>query len=76
MRALRWSSSSAVTAVSPIQYQERIRLQESRRLLVVGGTDVAGAAHAVGYDGPSQFSRGHRLFGALPAATPSESVGQ
>jgi AraC-like DNA-binding protein len=58
---------STVTAMSPIQYQKRIRLQEARRLLVAGGTDVTGAAHAVGYDSPSQFSREYRrLFGAPP----------
>lgn len=58
---------STVTAMSPIQYQKRIRLQEARRLLVAGGIDVTGAAHAVGYDSPSQFSREYRrLFGAPP----------
>jgi AraC-like DNA-binding protein len=58
---------STVTAMSPIQYRKRIRLQEARRLLVAGGTDVTGAAHAVGYDSPSQFSREYRrLFGAPP----------
>ncbi|GAA0919166.1 AraC family transcriptional regulator [Pseudonocardia zijingensis] len=58
---------STVTAMSPIQYQKRIRLQEARRLLVAGGIDVTGAAHAVGYDSPTQFSREYRrLFGAPP----------
>lgn len=61
------SAFSAVTAMSPIQFQKRIRLQEARQLLVAGETDVASAAHAVGYDSPSQFSREYRrLFGAPP----------
>jgi AraC-like DNA-binding protein len=62
------SAFSAVTAMSPIQFQKRIRLQEARQLLVAGETDVTSAAHAVGYDSPSQFSREYRrLFGAPPA---------
>ncbi|WP_211241050.1 AraC family transcriptional regulator [Pseudonocardia spinosispora] len=58
---------ATVTAMSPIQFQKRIRLQEARRLLVAGETDVTSAAHAVGYDSSSQFSREYRrLFGAPP----------
>ncbi|MFC4950013.1 AraC family transcriptional regulator [Pseudonocardia sp. GCM10023141] len=58
---------TAVTAMSPIQFQKRIRLQEARRLLVAGETDVTSAAHTVGYDSPSQFSREYRrLYGAPP----------
>lgn len=56
----------AVTTLSPLQYQKRLRLQEARRL-VLGGMDAAGAGHSVGYDSPSQFSRDdRRLFGAPP----------
>jgi len=56
----------AVTALSPLQYQKRLRLQEARRL-VLGGMDAASAGHSVGYDSPSQFSRDYRkLFGAPP----------
>lgn len=57
----------AVTRMTPIQYQKAIRLQEARLALVSGGRDVAEAAHAVGYDSASQFSREYRrLFGAPP----------
>ncbi len=57
----------AVTAMSPLQFQKRIRLQEARSLLVARAGDVAGAGHLVGYDSPSQFSREYRrLFGAPP----------
>ncbi|RYG11881.1 MAG: AraC family transcriptional regulator, partial [Caulobacteraceae bacterium] len=45
----------AVTAMSPLQYQKQIRLQEARNLLLSRGRDVAGIGFAVGYDSPSQF---------------------
>ena len=57
----------AVTAMSPLQFQKRIRLQEARSLLVAGPGDVAGIGHRVGYDSPSQFNREYRrLFGVPP----------
>ncbi|MFN4230440.1 AraC family transcriptional regulator N-terminal domain-containing protein [Parvibaculum sp.] len=57
----------AVTAMSPLQYQKQIRLQEARRLIMAQAVDAATAAHLVGYDSPSQFSREYsRLFGAPP----------
>jgi AraC-like DNA-binding protein len=58
----------AVTAMSPLQYQKQLRLQEARRLLLAEGIDAATAGHRVGYESPSQFSREYsRLFGAPPA---------
>jgi len=57
----------AVTAMSPLQYQKRLRLYEARRLLLGGELDAASAAYRVGYQSPSQFSREYaRLFGAPP----------
>lgn len=57
----------AVTAMSPLQYQKQIRLQEARHRLLAQGRDVAGVGFAVGYDSPSQFSREYaRLFGHPP----------
>ena len=57
----------AVTGLSPLQYQKRLRLQEARRLLLGGELDAAEAAFRVGYESPSQFSREYRrLFGAPP----------
>jgi AraC-like DNA-binding protein len=57
----------AVTAMSPLQFQKRIRPQEARALLVANAGDVAGVGHLVGYDSPTQFSREYRrLFGAPP----------
>ncbi|SHJ01296.1 AraC-type DNA-binding protein [Roseomonas rosea] len=56
-----------VTAMSPLQYQKQLRLQEARRLILSAQSDAAGAGFAVGYSSPSQFSREYaRLFGAPP----------
>ncbi|KRD20409.1 AraC family transcriptional regulator [Mycobacterium sp. Root265] len=57
----------AVTEMSPLQFQKRIRLQEARALLVAQPGDIAGVGHLVGYDSPTQFSREYRrMFGAPP----------
>lgn len=57
----------AATAMTPVQFQKRLRLQEARRLLLAEGADVARVGFAIGYESPSQFSREYRrLFGAPP----------
>ncbi|MFC5396653.1 AraC family transcriptional regulator [Bosea vestrisii] len=57
----------AVTAMSPLQYQKQLRLQEARRLILAKAHDAASAGFQVGYESPSQFSREYsRLFGAPP----------
>jgi AraC-like DNA-binding protein len=57
----------AATAMSPLQYQKQLRLQQARTLLAAH-RDAAGAAYAVGYESASQFSREYaRMFGASPA---------
>lgn len=59
----------AVTAMSPLQYQKHLRLHEARRLMFADGIECAAAAHRVGYESASQFSREYRrLFGAPPRA--------
>ncbi len=56
-----------VTAMSPLQYQKQLRLQEARRLLLVEGLDASAAGYRVGYESASQFSREYRrLFGRPP----------
>ncbi|MES1939043.1 AraC family transcriptional regulator [Salinisphaera sp. T5B8] len=56
-----------VTRLSPLQYQKRIRLLAARDLLASQVENVAGAAHAVGYESASQFSREYkRYFGVAP----------
>jgi AraC-like DNA-binding protein len=58
----------AVTAMSPIQFQKQIRLQQARLLLSTHPADVTTVGHRVGYDSPSQFSREYRRqFGAPPS---------
>ena len=57
----------AVTAMTPLQYQKRLRHQEARRLMLGDGLDASGAGFRVGYASPSQFSREYsRFFGAPP----------
>jgi len=57
----------AATAMSPLQYQKQIRLQEARTRLLAQPGDVAGIGFSVGYESPSQFSREYaRLFGEPP----------
>jgi len=56
-----------LTAMSPLQYQKWLRLNEARRLMLNEQLDAASAAFRVGYESPSQFSREYsRLFGAPP----------
>jgi transcriptional regulator GlxA family with amidase domain len=57
----------ALTAMSPLQYQKWLRLNEARRLMLTERLDATNAAFQVGYESPSQFSREYsRLFGAPP----------
>ncbi len=56
-----------VTAMSPLQYQKWLRLNEARRLMLAEKQDATTAAFQVGYESPSQFSREYsRMFGAPP----------
>src|SRR5215213_5332930 len=57
----------AVTAMSPLQFQKRMRLQEARRLMLAEDIDAASAGYRVGYSDASHFTREYkRLFGAPP----------
>lgn len=57
----------AITRMTPLEYQKQLRLQEARRLMLVGGATAGTAGFAVGYESPSQFSREYRrLFGGPP----------
>lgn len=57
----------ALTAMSPLQYQKWLRLNEARRLMLTESFDASSAAFQVGYESPSQFSREYsRLFGTPP----------
>lgn len=57
----------ALTAMSPLQFQKNLRLNEARSLMLTERMDAATAAFQVGYESPSQFSREYsRRFGAPP----------
>lgn len=57
----------SVTAMSPLQFQKQIRLQEARRLMLGEDLDAATAGFRVGYEDPAYFSRDYKkLFGVPP----------
>ena len=56
----------AVTAMSPLQFQKQMRLQEARRLMLSEGLDAASAAYRVGYGDASQFNREYKRLMGLP----------
>jgi AraC-like DNA-binding protein len=57
----------AVTAMSPLQFQKQLRLQEARRLMLGEDLDAASAAYRVGYHDASHFNREYKsLFGVPP----------
>ena len=57
----------AVTAMSPLQFQKRLRLQEARRLMLGEQLDAASAGYRVGYDDAAYFNREYKnLFGVPP----------
>lgn len=56
----------AVTAMSPLQFQKQIRLQEARRLMLAEGLDATSAAFRVGYNDASHFNREYKRFFGRP----------
>lgn len=57
----------SITAMSPLQFQKSLRLQEARHLMFSQMLDVSTAALEVGYASTSQFSREYsRFFGHPP----------
>lgn len=62
------SHFKSITAMSPLQFQKTVRLQEARTLIRTRMMDVSSAAFAVGYSSSSQFSREYtRAFGVPPS---------
>ena len=56
-----------VTAMSPLQFQKQIRLQQARSLMLADDLDAASAGFRVGYEDPAYFSRDYKKhFGAPP----------
>jgi AraC-like DNA-binding protein len=57
----------AVTSMTPVQFQKRVRLQEARRSLSAAST-ISSVAYDVGYESISQFNRDYRrLFNLTPS---------
>lgn len=57
----------AVTAMSPVQYQKRVRLLHARRMLLGRQQSVTFVAQEVGYKSVPQFNRDYaRVFGLPP----------
>jgi AraC-like DNA-binding protein len=66
-RSAFFAHFKAMTAMSPIQYQKRLRLLEARRLMTDEGETAEGSAFKVGYNSALQFSREYsRMFGTSP----------
>lgn len=58
----------AMTSMTPLQFQKKLRLSEARRLMLTENLDAITTTFRVGYESPSQFSREYsRLFGAPPS---------
>lgn len=64
----------AVTTLSPLQYQKRVRLLQARTLLITGGKSVTSAAFEVGYESPTQFSREYAREFGLPPGRDSDRI--
>src|SRR5579863_4387753 len=57
----------SLTAMSPVQYQKRLRLHVARERMLNDDVDVATAAYEVGYESVTQFNREYsRFFGQPP----------
>ena len=56
----------AVTAMSPLQFQKQMRLQEARRLMLGEGLDAASAGYRVGYNDASHFNREYKKLFSVP----------
>ncbi|MBI1278214.1 MAG: helix-turn-helix domain-containing protein [Anaerolineaceae bacterium] len=57
----------SVTAMTPLQFQKRVRLQEARRLMLGEDLDATSAAYRVGYNDAAYFSREYKsVFGVPP----------
>lgn len=65
-----------LTAMSPLQYQKKIRLNEAKRLMLIEKIDATEAAFNVGYESPTQFTREYkRFFGNPPAKDINKILG-
>ncbi|MBP3439454.1 MAG: AraC family transcriptional regulator [Sutterella sp.] len=66
----------AITSLSPLQYQKRMRLHEAKRLMLSENRSASTAAFEVDYVSVQQFTRDYkRLFGNPPGRDAKESKG-
>lgn len=65
-----------MTALSPIEYQKRLRLQIARKRMLIDGMDARSAAVEVGYDNASDFNREYSLFFGKPPSRVIKSQGR
>jgi AraC-like DNA-binding protein len=63
----------AVTAMSPLQFQKQLRLQEARRLMLTEQLDAGQAGCRVGYEDAAHFNREYKRHFGMP---PSRDVGR
>jgi len=56
----------AVTALTPLQFQKQLRLQEARRLMLGEDLDATSTAFRVGYNDASHFNREYKRYFGLP----------
>jgi AraC-like DNA-binding protein len=56
----------SVTAMTPLQFQKRVRLQEARRLMLGEDLDATSVAYQVGYNDAAYFSRDYKSFFGNP----------
>lgn len=59
---------------SPIQYLKKIRLHQARLMMVGNGYNASEAAHGVGYNSTSQFSREFKRQFGLPPSRAAENI--
>ena len=58
----------SITSLTPLRFQKQLRLIEARRMMLSDGAGIGSAAHTVGYESVSQFTRDYgRMFGLPPA---------
>lgn len=64
----------AITAMSPLQFQKQMRLQEARRLMLGEGLDATSAAFRVGYHDAAYFNREYKSVFGLPPMRDMERI--
>lgn len=64
----------SLTAMSPLQFQKRLRLMQARSLLLGNLATATSVAFDVGYESASQFNREYARFFGKPPATDAREL--